>query len=209
MTIVLDPSLDALAPGAKEAIVAGLRTWGDADLAVPELEIVDGDEAGADEEDGVFRVMATDVTDPAHVGDLAYTRSYANGRSGKIVEADIVFNTKFLFAAADEDLTCEKYDLTSVAAHEMGHFLGLSEDPEPGSTMYVETQPCNVFKRWLTDRDLEAAREIYETPAAEPAETKVVLRNKSGCNASGAGMSEGAWAVPLVLAALRFRRKRD
>ncbi len=211
LVVVLDPSLDDLGPKAKESIRKGLSAWSHSLENLPSLEFVDGKERGEEAYDGTTRVLATRVLDPAHAGDLAYTRSYAETNSGKIVEADIVFNTNFAFSEQEKPSNCALYDAESVAAHEMGHFFGLGEDPEVGSTMYLITPPCNVAKRHPIERDLQSVSMLYvkSDVEVEVASDSTNPHEKAGCSTTPASKTSGSGIGIVAAIALVSRRRRS
>ena len=64
---------------------------------------------------------------------------------------------------------CEnRYDLESVATHEVGHFLGLGEDEsDKCATMYRSTGRCEVNKRVLSPDDQASMSGLYAAGFAD------------------------------------------
>jgi len=56
---------------------------------------------------------------------LAATNFFIDTTSGEIVESDIFFNSAFTWSTADAGVS-GRYDVASIAQHEIGHLLGLS-----------------------------------------------------------------------------------
>lgn len=204
LTVVLDPSLDDLGPGARDAVRAAMTTW-TADVAgLPSVTFVDGAERVGAAHDQVSVVSAGPITLDGHEKDLALTTTYAEDGTGSILEADIVFNTRYAFAAmASPAAGCNKlFDVGAVATHESGHFFGLGEDwDDHAATMYAITDPCDVHKRVLTPDDTDALGALYATPAAMSA----------SCDGSPVRPRKGAVELfalgfALALGARRMRR---
>jgi hypothetical protein len=56
---------------------------------------------------------------------LAATNFFVDTTSGEIVESDIFFNSRFPWSTAEAGIS-GRYDVASIAQHELGHLLGLS-----------------------------------------------------------------------------------
>ena len=56
---------------------------------------------------------------------LAATNFFIDTTTGEIVESDIFFNSSFTWSTADAGIT-GRFDVGSIAQHEIGHLLGLS-----------------------------------------------------------------------------------
>jgi len=130
VVVVLDPSLAKLGPGAAEAIESGMGTWVADVPGIPSVVFENGTEPLGAKYDGKSVISAGPITIPGHEKDLAVTVTYASDDTGDILEADIVFNTRYAFAAmpAPGASCSETYDIGAVATHESGHFFGLNED---------------------------------------------------------------------------------
>ena len=86
--------------------------------------------------------------------------------SGRIVEADIVFNAvEFQWAARREDASEGVYSIEQVALHEIGHLLGLEHSPLGGATMAFETGDGLATWSALSSDEVAFARAVY--PDAE------------------------------------------
>ena len=89
-----------------------------------------------------------------------------------------------------------KYDVASVATHEIGHFWGLGEDMlDTTATMYFSTPPCNVMKRELKLDDVKAVSSLYTVAASDSASSA------KHCSVATLGGSRGDGAALLLVAA--------
>ncbi|HEY1958158.1 MAG TPA: matrixin family metalloprotease [Polyangiaceae bacterium] len=206
ITVVLDPSLDDLGPGARDAVRAAMTTWAADVGGLPSIAFEDGESRVGAARDGVSVISAGPITLAGHQKDLALTTTYAEDSTGGILEADVVFNTKYAFASMPTVAAgCDHvFDVGAVATHESGHFFGLGEDwDDQAATMYIITEPCDAHKRALTPDDTEALGALYATPATMTAITS--------CTGSPARPAKGAtvWVAlgfALALGARRMRR---
>jgi hypothetical protein len=176
ITAVLDPSLDTMNPGAKEAITDAFATWQAASLGAPAVALTIDNTPGVAAQDGVNRILYGPITVPGHESAVAVTISYADD-DGVLVEADVIVNSayKFTVIASPEATTpaaasCGgRYDVQNVTTHEAGHFLGLGEDmSDETATMFITSVPCQTHKRTLTAGDTGAMIGLYANivPAA-------------------------------------------
>ncbi|RKY18179.1 MAG: hypothetical protein DRQ55_14050 [Planctomycetota bacterium] len=114
-----------------------------------------------DEGDGFF---------PFGAGVVAVTPIQFEVASGRIVDADILFNANdgpseggFRFSA---DLSGGAFDIQGVGAHEIGHFIGIGHSQVLGATMAPFTGFANFGPRTLHADDAAAAAAIYPGPPA-------------------------------------------
>jgi hypothetical protein len=207
VVVVLDPSIDEqLVAGASDTIQAAMRTWYADVVGIPRITFVSGTEHVGAAHDGKNVISVGPITIPGHEMDLAVTTTYAADESGDILEADIVFDTRYAFAtmpvvpSSYDDI----FDVGAVATHESGHFFGLGEDfVDTTATMYITTKPCDAHKRVLTDGDTESISALYKPP-----ETLTAAR----CDAAPSRSSTKGAAVPIglgLLAFVRMWRKRS
>ncbi|MBM4292876.1 MAG: matrixin family metalloprotease, partial [Deltaproteobacteria bacterium] len=59
-------------------------------------------------------------------------------------------------------------DVQSVAAHEVGHALGLDHSSTPGATMWPSTGPGDATPRTLSQDDIDGACGLYDSGGAVP-----------------------------------------
>jgi hypothetical protein len=92
---------------------------------------------------------------------LALTTITYNTENAQIYDADVEINSaeaSFTTTDVPEDI---RDDLQSVLTHECGHFLGLSHDPTPASTMYPDYRTGDYQQRTLHADDIAGICEIF------------------------------------------------
>lgn len=115
---------------------------------------------------------------------LATTYLWTQGAN--IIEIDIIFNDQsfsfwtgflcFLPGYYPEYCPCPEghYHMMSVAAHELGHGLGLAHSAHPQSVMHPDLDPCQkridayVSPGWLPDDDVDGVHAIYGEYQQQP-----------------------------------------
>ncbi len=79
--------------------------------------------------------------------------------SGVIADADVIFNGRsFLFTTSGQ---LGRFDVQDVAAHELGHLLGLDHSGWAGATMYPYVSSGMILHRSLSDDDVHGLRDAY------------------------------------------------
>lgn len=224
ITVVIDPSIDALGSGASDALMNAFGAWLGSGANLPKLRFETRRVATPKvERDGVSSVVYAPITIPGHRDDLAITIGYSDADTGRILEADVVINSAKSFAVlddrekprggkhddddADSSRCGHRYDLQNIITHEIGHFFGLGEDGDDlNATMFFKTGKCELKKRDLEPLDTSTMAGLYaqDTRSAE-AETA------AGCAVSAASGGRG-WgplaALVLVLGGHRRRGSR-
>jgi hypothetical protein len=223
LTLTLDPSLNAIHPGAHQAVEDAFDAWSSTDARLPSLTFDVSTQAGAvgSEPDGVNRVAYAPIPFDEHRDDLAITLSYVDATTGEILEADIIVNARQRFevlpikssSAANDRPSCSgsqevrcggAFDLTSVLAHEAGHFFGLGEDRDDGlNTMFECTGRCETHKRDLASDDIGAIDSLYAVEGSEEATQASV-----GCNLSRTPPPDASIAVTMLGLLAMYRRRR-
>lgn len=190
VTVTLDDSIDALGPAARQAVESAFGAWLTSGARVPALGFDSAHGTRVSEEpDGRNSVVYAPIDIPGHRNDLALTIAFTDPDTGAILEADLVINSRHRFGVLDtapqasghaqhDDREGEgghgacggprvvdcggRYDLQSVASHEVGHFLGLGEDQTDAcATMYRSTGRCEVNKRVLSSDDRASMTKLY------------------------------------------------
>ena len=113
-------------------------------------------------------ILFQDETWP-HVGGgntLALTTVTYNVDTGEIYDADMELNSVNVAFSTDDKIV--KFDLASIAAHETGHFLGLSHSTTGSATMFSDYSPGSSELRTLEADDIAAICAAYPPGAPIP-----------------------------------------
>ena len=110
---------------------------------------------------------------------LAATSFTIDDTTGEILESDIYFNSIFPWSTAEAGNT-ERFDVESIAVHEIGHFLGLSHSAlgetelQPGGRRVIGAESVmfpiafsrgNISDRQLRADDIAGISDLYGTRA--------------------------------------------
>lgn len=216
VTVVIDASVDALGPGAREAVENSFGTWLASGAKLPNLRFETGTnlpaKIGQDEKSSV---VFAPITIPGHKHDLAVTIGYADSETGRLLEADVIVNSDKPFAlldpsaAGDDDESSDScdYDLQNVVTHEVGHFFGLDEDyDDTDATMFYRTARCELKKRDLEAPDSSEMSVLYEKPMSSLPES-----GASGCSITGKRNSSFSifWLFGVALALFAARSGQE
>jgi hypothetical protein len=109
--------------------------------------------------DGVNVITATDKG-PAG-GTLATNYYWYRPDTGELLDSDIEFNSYYAWSLSGQ---AGRFDVQSVACHELGHslvLLDLYSSADSEKTMYGYAAPGETKKRTLHQDDIEGIRSIY------------------------------------------------
>lgn len=93
-----------------------------------------------------------------------FTGFYENRGDGtyRIVDADIVTNTRYAWTSEDEPGGCSsEFFIEGIQVHEAGHGLGLGHTNVPGATMYPSVSSCNNGPATIATDDIAGIDALY------------------------------------------------
>lgn len=172
---VTDRPDGALPPGDLQGAVArAASTWQAVETSAAAFEFVGFTGARPGSEDGLNTVGFLDRPDLERT--LAATQFVIDEVTGRIVETDIFFNTAVAWSVAP-DGEPDRFDLETIALHEIGHVLGLSHSAigetelrpgggrrvtASGSVMFpIAFAPGSIEFRTLQPDDVAGASDLY------------------------------------------------
>jgi hypothetical protein len=209
---VIDPQLSAAVVGGAEAVASAAQSWSGV-AGAPSISAntgAVGSMPAVDEQNSVLFLHNFAAAN----GALAVTIVTADESTGYIVDTDIVINADHSFAVlpsgarassssplvstegASDDTTSQAFDLTHVAAHEVGHALGLADESgNAAALMYPYTRAGDASVRTPGSDDLSGIDQDY-------AGADLSSGSAQGCGggASVAGRrTTNPWPAALVL----------
>lgn len=114
-------------------------------------------------------------------GVVAVTPIWFDG-AGRITDADVIFNARdWSFTTSGQP---GRFDVQDVAAHELGHLLGLDHSPHCAATMYPYVDTTILLHRSLSKDDEGGMRHAY--PSQAHATITGTLRRVGGAPVAGA-----------------------
>ncbi|NNF05587.1 MAG: matrixin family metalloprotease, partial [Candidatus Eisenbacteria bacterium] len=131
---------------------------------------------------GVLAITpVTSAVDTITIGGTLY-------RPGQIIDADMKFNTlQFTFETFQGQGPPGSYNLASVAAHEFGHFFGISHSSVKSSTMFYVV-PLGNGAVTLEGDDVAAAQRLYDQPSLSLTLEGTIFRGDGTTPVVGAGV---------------------
>lgn len=167
--------------GAENAVGKAIAAWsgrgGGPEIALGRKANA-GAAPGADGRNTIF--YAKDGYAPAG-NALAITILSYDEQTGRILDADIVLNGKFKLGRIGIGDDTDEYDVNRVVAHEMGHALGLSDEPaREDALMFPYVAPSAVLLSAPARDDVAGLATLYESKASEDASSETSV----GCGAN-------------------------
>lgn len=115
-----------------------------------------------------INILKTNMTQSEYLsaaGDsLAVTINVYND-NGILVDSDILFNPGILYSTEITNTPVDRYDLQSVATHEIGHFLGLDHSSILAATMFPTIGEGTNYARVLSADEVSAIGAVYPNAA--------------------------------------------
>ena len=234
----IDPSVEQNVADGGDATKQAMASWsgtvGAPDIAGNDPTAASPTKPAFDHKNGVF--FAVGGYTPAGKA-LAITVLTYDNTTGKILDADVVFNGAYAFqvlpasahgdsgtgstdsvehGTADEGNTDPGtvYDLHHVVAHELGHSLGMNDEMQNKSAlMYKYTSPDDATLRGPASDDVTGLAELYATKSSAASgsgcgSATIAPKNPSKSANTAAMLATLGLLVFLVLRARSDRRAR-
>ena len=165
--LTMDAALTADVPAAaaQAALDASIATWNAVDCAY--LKLIDAGTTTAPvvgyQRSGPNTNLVTWLESGWSQSALAIAATLTTFEcaSGKLVDADVLFNGQnFTFSAAAGGAPATA-DIENTFTHELGHLVGFDHNPDPASTMFAEAGAGEIVKRDLTADDAAGMCAVY------------------------------------------------
>ncbi len=150
---------------------------------------------------------------------IAITTTTYDPQSGRILDADVEFNTaSFIFSTVDSPQCvgsnyspeCVSTDVQNTTTHELGHMMGLDHTLYPGSTMNPTAPPGELSKRIIDPGTASFPCAAYPAGGVSKDCVIIPVNDDLGKPNTGCASTEGLVSVPAVLLAVwLMRRRRD
>jgi hypothetical protein len=225
VTFQLDPSVNAMGPGASAAITSALRAWSSAGRgpAISSLPAAAPSQPAFDGNNVVY--FAPGGCSLARAA-IAITILTYDDTNGNILDSDIVINGKYAFGVLPDRSTPSsdapeisnetagdfagfsaaavgRFDIAHVVAHETGHALGMSDETvSDAPLMFLYSQPGDATHRTPTSDDLAGIGELYADAGAGGCSSSTLSPKHARPSTLAAMMV----AIALGVALLRMRR---
>jgi hypothetical protein len=163
LTVILDPSLSRIGDPdeVRAAIEDAFDIWLEAAALPLEVVLERGECASpSTEPDGVSCIWVAGTAPADHATADATTYIRYSAASGEISEGDIVFYEDA--GPWTTDGAAGALDVLSVAAHEVGHLIGLGHSEFPDARMYPTLDAGDTWSGALSGDDIDGAEELYD-----------------------------------------------
>ena len=159
LTFAATLSADVSTAAARTALDASVATWNAVDCAY--LKLTDAGTTTTPmvgyQRSGPNTNVVTWLESgwPQSAAAIAATLTTFECGSGKLVDADVLFNGQgFTFSVAPLGQPATA-DIENTFTHELGHLVGFDHNPDPTSTMYAEAAAGEIAKRDTLGAGLE------------------------------------------------------
>lgn len=199
-------SVDTEAVATDAALTASMATWNAVTcsyLKLGDAGTVTNAAIGFDRtrDDNTNAVKWIEVDWPENRSAIAATLTTFECDTGKLVDADVLFNGEDFTFTTDPGVLPTAADIENTMTHELGHLVGFDHNPDPQSTMYFEAPLGETIKRDLTADDAAGMCAVYMV-GSEPD------LDEGGCCSTGDRGARGPGALALAVAAMLFTRRR-
>jgi MYXO-CTERM domain-containing protein len=167
-------------------------------------DLVFGSTADLSEPDATDGINGVYISDAPLDGDhLAETRLTFEPNTGRIIDVDVVVSGLDPWEVMSESGSqADVYDLGAVLTHEMGHALGLADEPAVDqATMFPRFRFGDTRARTPEVDDERGVLAAYREHPAQGAMS-------TGCSAGGQGSAGGALGLALIALAVSRRQQR-
>ena len=132
------------------------------------------------------------------LGVLARTVFFFDG--DQIAECDMRFNSAVNWYTETGTPAADQFDWWSVAAHEMGHCLGLDHEDNVTPLPVMQSElPVGSVLRALTENDIAGRNTIYSQPRGNPGGAPVASSSTGGGGEGGCSLMPGSPTAPSAL----------
>jgi len=199
----VDKSVAAV-PGGREAVASAAGAWSERGGA-PRLEVDASPVKRTVGLDGASTVFFAREGHPLAGDALAVTVLSFDEGTGEVLDADVILNGRRRLgrparARGERDDDDATYDVARVMSHEMGHALGLGDEPEhEDAIMYPYVSSAPDQSTTPSSDDIAGLASIYEPGVAGV--SGAGAHDTGGCSTARAATTRGRGGVLVALAA--------